>query len=224
MLLTAVQQIDSLDSVSNIVKLISDFGIMLVIVGIFLYVVINIVDVQIHKYRERFKEKNHDELLEIRANIGNQIQMLIEDYLRVSSGDRVQIIEFSNSIVSVVNLPFRYMTCTYEVYTVGMSAVGHKIDRLSTSLFTPFFEKLQYNDYYIFDIDADNIIGGAMYDLMKSQNETDALCKMLKSPKGKAIGYIQLNKTGEFTETDIEEMDTLADKVSALLCVVENEK
>lgn len=30
------------------------------------------------------------------------------------------------------------MTCTYEVYDIDREPVGHKIDRISTSLFSPF--------------------------------------------------------------------------------------
>ena len=211
-----------MEDIRTIIKLVADFGIMLVIVGIFLYVVIKLINIWLSKYEKSVETKKHDELINVRATVGNNIQQIIQEYLVHSGGNRIHVIEFSNSVVSVAYLPFRYMTCTYEVYALGKSATGHKIDRISTSLFTPFFEALQSSPYCIFDInDKKTIVGGAMCDLMKSQNEHQALCKLMKSEKGKAIGYVELIKDGEITEADITGMETASNKLSALLSIVD---
>lgn len=206
----------------EVIKLLSEFGIMLVIVGIFLYVVIRIINIQLNKWESSVKGKKHDELVNIRADIGTNIQFLIDEFLVESKGNRVQVIEFSNSVTSVAYLPFRYMTCTYEVYKLGKTGTGHKIDRISTSLFTKFFETLQNNDYCVFNIDEDpTIVGGAMCELMQSQHEHQALCALLKSPKGKSIGYVELTKDDKFTKSDKDNIEELAHKLSTLLSVAD---
>lgn len=208
--------------IQAIIKLLIDYGVMLIIVGIFLYVIIRIININLDKYADKNKQKNHDEMLDIRSSVGLKIQSLIENYLTETNGNRVHVIEFSNSVMSVAYLPFRYMTCTYEVYRIGKGATGHKIDRISTSLFTPFFEALARNEYCIFDItDKTTLVGGAMCDLMKSQNEHQALCALLKSAGGKAIGYIELTKDDEITLSDINKMKDLSAQVSALLGVAD---
>lgn len=211
-----------MSDITTVMRLIADYGIMLFVCGVFFYIVIKFVNLFFDKYKNKHAAKTHDELIDIRDNIGRNIQTLIENYLTESEGNRVHVIEFSNSVTSVAYLPFRYMTCTYEVFRIGKAATGHKIDRISTSLFTAFFEALQSHEYCIFDIDdKTTLVGGAMCDLMRSQDEHRALCSMLKTPKGKAIGYVFLTKDEEFTGQDIDGMLSLSDQVSALLSVVD---
>lgn len=211
-----------MQDIQLIIKLLVDYGIMLIIVSLFLYVAIRIININLKRY-EKFKgDKTHDELLDMRADIGKSIQELIDTCLAETKANRLLVIEFSNSVMSVAYLPFRYMTCTYEVFKLGKTATGHKIDRISTSLFTPFFEALANNDYCTFDIhDKTTLVGGAMCDLMESQHEHQALCVLLKSNKGKSIGYIQLTKDDAFTRSDISKMKDLGEKVSTLLSVLD---
>ena len=104
-----------LEDLRIIVKLLTDFGVMLVIVGIFLYVVVKVINIWLSRYEKSSESKTHDELLNMRATIGNNIQQIIHEALLQCNGNRIHVIEFSNSVMSVAYLPFRYMTCTYEV-------------------------------------------------------------------------------------------------------------
>lgn len=208
--------------IDSILRLIADYGIMIVISGTFLYASIRLINIWLTGYENKFKTKSHDQLLSTRSTISKQIQEIIENILTKSDGDRVQVIEFSNSVMSVAYLPFRYMSCTYEVFRLGKSAVGHKIDRLSTSLFTKFFEVLQDNEYCVFHTEDENtFIGGAMKELMESQHEQHALCALLKSPKGKAIGYIQLIKEDAFSNDDIDTILNASHQIAVLLSVAD---
>lgn len=211
-----------MSDISTILRLIADYGVMLFVCGVFFYILIKFVNLFFDRYKNKRAAKTHDELIDIRDNIGRNIQTLIENYLTESEGNRVHVIEFSNSVTSVAYLPFRYMTCTYEVVRIGKTATGHKIDRISTSLFTPFFAALQAHEYCIFDInDKSTLVGGAMCDLMRDQDEHQALCSMMTTPKGKAIGYVYLTKDDKFTGQDIDGMISLSDQISALLSVVD---
>ena len=221
------------EGLKTFVQFIVDYGVMVLISAIFLYIVIRVVNIflkhlenRLDKSKEEKTEKDaheeHDKLINMRTEIGMKIQSIIEEYLVACGGSRVHVIEFSNSIVSVAYLPFRYMTCTYEVYRFDKSATGHKIDRMSTSLFTPFFAELHNKPYCIFDInDKKTLVGGAMCDLMRAQNEHQALCVSMKSHKGKALGYVEMMKEEKFTEEDIKGIQDISAQISTLLSVVD---
>lgn len=204
----------------ELVKMISEFGILIVIAAIFLYAAIRLINMGLNVLSEKLSRNKHDKLIDARLNLGNKIQALIEHYLVISHASRVSVIEFSNTLMSVAYLPFRYMTCTYEVHDFGKTAMGHKIDRISTSLFTPFFMKLQANPCCLFDInDKSTLVGGAMCDLMKEQGEHLALCIALTTPRGKAIGYIQATSDDKFDDKDIADIKVLGEQVSLLLSI-----
>ena len=209
-------------TIESIAKYIADFGIMLIVCAIFLYIIIRLVNLLFKHLENKLGSKNHDKLLSMRSDISTQIQTLLDEFLEQHDGDRIQVIEFSNSVVSVAYLPFRYMTCTYEVYRLGKAASGHTIDHISTSLFTTFFLSMQDVDYRIFDIDDKTVpMGGAMYDMMKEQDASKSLCTMLHTPKGKSIGYITMKKETDFTNADIDGIQSLADQISILLSVAD---
>ena len=173
-------------------------------------------------WAEKRTQDRHDKLVDQRMELGKRIQALIETYLNQSNASRVSVIEFSNSVMSVAYLPFRYMTCTYEVHDLGKVAMGHKIDRISTSLFIPFFTKLQEDPCCLFDInDKTTLVGGAMCDLMKEQGEHLALCMALTTGKGKAIGYIQATSDTKFDNKDVEGIKILGHQISLLLSIAD---
>lgn len=212
-----------MQELSSILKLISDYGVLILIAAIFIYVCIKLLNIFFKFLEKKVGSKKHDELLDVRAQVSNEIQLLIEQFLEAHGGDRVQVIEFSNSVTSVAFLPFKYMTCTYEVYALGKAPTGHMIDHISTSLFTTFFMSMQDHAYRIFDTHDKSVpMGGAKYDLVQSQGASQSLCVMLHTPKGKSIGYITMKRDEtEITEKDIEGIQILAEQVSALLSIAD---
>ncbi len=209
--------------ITSIVQAIADFGVLIIIAAVFLYASIRLLNIFFKFLEKKFGSKKHDKLLDIRGEVSNEIQLLLDQFLEAHGGDRVQVIEFSNSVTSVAFLPFKYMTCTYEVYKLGKAPTGHMIDHISTSLFTTFFMSMQGHTYRIFDTHDKSVpMGGAKYDLVQSQGASQSLCVMLHTPKGKSIGYITMKRDEtEFTEKDIEGIQILAEQVSALLSVAD---
>ncbi len=211
-----------MDEFGTIVRLIADVGALVVIAGLFLYIIFRVSNIILRVWENKVRSKDHDKLLDIRADIGIHIQTLLDNYLNDSSCDRIEVIEFSNSVMSVAYLPFKYMTCTYESYQFGQRAMGHMIDRISTSLFTQFFLTLQDKPYCIFDTSDTSIpMGGAMHDILEQQGATKSLCVMLKTSKGKSIGYVTAKKSTMFDDADIENIQSVADQISALLSVAD---
>lgn len=209
-------------SLKDIMQFIVDLGVLVVIAGIFLYTAIRIINIFLKHLENKFRYRNHDKLLDIRSNVNQEIQSLITEYLADHDGDRVHVIEFSNSVTSVAYLPFKYMNCMYEVFKIGKSSTAKNIDRLSTSLFTDFFSRMYKSEYVILDdTNPEECYGGAIYDLMHRGGERFALCAVIKTARGKSLGYVALKQNRPFDQCDIDDILILADKIAALLGIMD---
>lgn len=213
------------------VRTIGDFGILIVIGGLVVYAIYLWITGKAWWIPKRdnttqleaAKREEHDKLLALRSDIGNEIQKLINSALNRNNWTRIEVIEFSNSVMSVAYLPFRYMTCTYETYKVGLSSNGTRIDRISTSLFNRFFTELDQKGWYLIDLDCDihDETCGALRDLMIANNETKSLNAALTSPSGKSIGYITAKNEAGFKQHDIDEIIELSHRIATLLCMAQ---
>ena len=207
---------------SEILTYAIDNGISVVLSSLFLFIIFKSANIAFKYFEDKYNDKKHTQKLDIRSNVSEEIQDLIDLFLVQSRGNRVMVIEFSNSDSSVAYLPFKFMTCTYEVCRQKLFPMAQKINRLTTSLFTTFFSSLNQNDYCIFDMKSKDVrMGGAMYDLMLEQKEKKSLCVMMYTLKGKALGYVTLKKDEDFTENDIKGIQLLAKQISALLSVTD---
>lgn len=213
------------------VRTIGDFGILIVIGGLVVYAIYLWITGKAWWIPKRenvdqleiIKREQHDKLLELRSDIGEEIQKLINSALKRNDWTRIQVIEFSNSVMSVAHLPFRYMTCTYETYKTGLLGTGRRIDRISTSLFNRFFTELNREGWYLIDLncDARDEICGSMRELMLASNETKSLNAALTSPSGKSIGYITVKNEDGFEQQDIDEIIELSHRIATLLCMAQ---
>ena len=211
----------------SIIEFITEFGVLVLIAAIFLYAAIRAInllfDIVTNKVSVKKQHTDHDKLLDIRSQVSREITQLLDEFIEAHGGGRVQVMEFSNSVTSVAYLPFKYMTCTYEVYEFGMAPSAHKIDHLSTSLFTKFFTTLCEKKVCLLDASSDSHkIGGAAFEVMREIGEKQFLCSILRSGTGKHIGFICMSKNSGFTEQDIKGIQILADRVSVLLGVADN--
>lgn len=213
------------------VRTIGDFGILIVIGGLVVYAIYLWITGKAWWIPKRenvdqlelTKREQHDKLLELRSDIGEEIQKLINSALKRNDWTRIQVIEFSNSVMSVAHLPFRYMTCTYETYKKGLLGTGRRIDRISTSLFNRFFTELNREGWYLIDLNCDDPdeICGSMCELMLASNETKSLNAALTSPSGKSIGYITVKNEDGFEQQDIDEIIELSHRIATLLCMAQ---
>lgn len=203
-------------------KSISELGILIILGAVFVYAAIKALNILFEFLRSKVRDKQHDRLLEERTTIDKKVQQLIELFLETHHGGRIQVIEFSNSVMSVAYLPFRYMSCTYECYVIGRKAEASRIDHLSTSLFTAFFGNLYDVDYAVFTADdGPTLLGGAMHEILLDCKESRELCTLMTSHTGKNIGFIAFYKDSEFDEDDIDDIQILAEQISALLGVAD---
>ena len=217
-----------MSEVGTIVKLIADWGIMIVICAIFLYAAIKFINIGINalqdKLNQRKERRSHESRMSLREGVDEQITELLNEYFRIIGGNRIQIMEFSNSVTSVAYLPFKYMTCTYEAVGINIPSTATNISKLPTSLYAKFFKYLYDNLHCIVDLDDPNAVefSGAFYSLMRDNGDKCSLCAIIKDSRGKALGYVSLqDSTNTFTDEDIVRMDELAMKLSPLLGIAE---
>lgn len=212
-----------MENIENIVKLITDYGVLIVIAAIFLYGVIKLLNLAIKALESKLAIRKHDQLAEIRNNVGREVQSLIDEFIVEHDGLRVQVVEFSNSVISVAYLPFKYMSCTYEVCGLSIKAVGKEIDKISTSLFTPFFEYLYKHNTAVVDCSARcNALGSAIYDLLEQYEIKYSVCSLL-THKDKGVGFIlfQVVNPNQIDLATKSAIADLSDRISGLLGIVD---
>jgi len=168
---------------------------------------------------QKFLRQSHDELLEKRGIIDTKIQHLINNIIFHVDGDRIFVLEFHNSTQNLSALPWASMTCNYESYRKGLLPIANTMRQISASLFSFFLTELQQNDFVIIDIfNCDSSVGRSAFTLLALQNESSALCVMLRDTNNKPVGFITLKKTVEFTDEDISVIQGIAGQIGALLC------
>lgn len=205
----------------ELIKSISEYGISLVLSAIFIYVVIKLLKIQFDKISESNKRKAHDNALALRAEIDEKVYEILNNFIEDHHGLRLHVIEFTNSVTSVAYLPFKYMSCTYEVVSYGNKPEARCIDKLSTSLFSPFLSTLGKSSHLILDGEDVQQSSGVMHDLYEQIGGRYMLGVMLKSGKDKCIGYVAFYKNSQVEDSDVEDLILVGSKLSALLGVLD---
>lgn len=208
-------------SVIELIQQISEYGVTLVICAIFLYVCIRFINIGFDKLTKTVSNKQHDKLLAMRTEIDEEVYGLINNFMTSHKGTRIQVMEFTNSVMSVAYLPFKYMSCTYEVVCYGYRPEAKRIDKLSTSLFSPFLSKLSKRSCIVLDHDTCLEMSGAVHDIFEGLGSKYQLCSILRSQKGKSIGFVSFAKEHEVTQQDIADIKTLSSQLAALLGVLD---
>ena len=205
----------------EVLKHVSDYGLSLILSAIVVYVIIKLIKIQFDKLEANISRKDHDAALELRSDIDVKVYEILNSFIEDHSGIRVQVIEFTNTVTSVAYLPFKYMSCTYEVVSYGIKPEARCIDKLSTSLFSPFLSRLGKEDYLILDHESASEMAGVVHDLYEQVGGENMLAVMLKSEKEKCIGYISLYKDKPVDDVDVADLMTTASQLSALLGVMD---
>ena len=205
----------------EVLKHVSDYGLSLILSAIVVYVIIKLIKIQFDKLEANISRKDHDAALELRSDIDVKVYDILNSFIEDHSGIRVQVIEFTNTVTSVAYLPFKYMSCTYEVVSYGIKPEARCIDKLSTSLFSPFLSRLGKEDYLILNHESASEMAGVVHDLYEQVGGENMLAVMLKSEKEKCIGYISLYKDKPVDDVDVADLMTTASQLSALLGVMD---
>ena len=204
------------------IKAISEYGLSMVLSGIVIYVILKVIKLQFDKLDIYTARRNHDKALALRSEIDEQVYALLNEFIADHEGIRLHVVEFTNTVTSVAYLPFKYMSCTYEVVTYGNKPEARCIDKLSTSLFSPFLSKLGKESYVMLDMGSAECLSGVVHDLYSQIGGSHMISVMLKSDKAKCIGYVSFYKDVAVNQSDITELILMSSKLSGLLGILDN--
>lgn len=203
------------------VKTVGDYGLSLILSAIVIYVIIKLLKIQFDKLQAASKRKEHDNALALRSEIDEKVYEILNHFIEEHKGLRLQVIEFTNTVTSVAYLPFKYMSCTYEVVSYGNKPEARCIDKLSTSLFTPFLSMLGKKEYVMLDYDSAEHLSGVVHDLFKEIGGDHMISVMMKSDKDKCIGYVSFYKDKPIQENDTTDLVVIGAKLATLLGVLD---
>lgn len=205
----------------EVLKHVTDYGLSVVLSAIVIYVILKVIKVQFDKIQASTRRKEHDAALNLRSHIDEEVYEVLNNFIEEHHGLRLQVIEFTNTVTSVAYLPFKYMSCTYEVVSYGTKPEARCIDKLSTSLFSPFLSKLGKEDYMILNHDTAEEMSGVVHDLYEQIGGENVVAVMLKSDREKCIGYVALYKDKPVDDKDVNDLISVGSKLSTLLGVMD---
>lgn len=203
------------------IKAIGDYGLSFILSAIVIYVIVKLLKIQFDKLQVASKRKEHDNALALRGEIDEKVYEVLNHFIEEHKGLRLQVIEFTNTVTSVAYLPFKYMSCTYEVVSYGTRPEARCIDKLSTSLFTPFLSLLGKKDYVMLDQDSAEQLSGVVHDLFKQVGGDHMISVMMKSDKDKCIGFVSFFKDKPINKQDTADLILVGSKLSTLLGVLD---
>jgi hypothetical protein len=208
------------NGMKDIMAFLADYGVTMLISGIFLYTTLQLINIGLNFLRKKSVNKKHDDLVDTRSRIDIEVQMLIDKVLLETGGDRIMVMEFHNGMQNLANLPFLFMSCTYESFREGLMPVSHLLRQVSTSLYSIFMTSLQTKTQVILDVDnREYTLARAAYELIVAIGEKNALCVVLRNLQKRPIGYVMMNKSTELGDKDISLLQDTAKQLSMLLAL-----
>lgn len=203
------------------IKLIDQYGFSMIAAAVLIYGIVQGINIAIAYAKEKLLDKADKSELEVkigkRREADLNIQYLIDHALLSSDANRVTVMEFHNGGGNLSNLPFCFMSCTYETFKGVPSAASH-MQNLSLSLNSLFIDAVQKGPYVILDTqNRDSGISGTAYEYLEYQGARFGLYSALKNLRNQAIGTVSIKKNENFSESDLLLIRDVANKIGLLL-------
>lgn len=220
-----------MESILEVFKVIlSQYGItaailtlVILVIGYIVYIINKNYSDSIKKYLENkaaIKDKIHTDAANHRKIVTPQIRKELKHLAEETHADRTLLFEFSNGSSNLVGLPFLYLTATCEILTPTTESVSQKYQKLNTTLFATFLEKLEDKGYYYcHDIEDIKEVEPMLYFFMKPNKVKSMLFYSLYGVE-ETIGFIVITSTDtkEFTREDtLSKVACTAQLVSSML-------
>jgi hypothetical protein len=147
----------------------------------------------VFEWYEEWKEKQHQEQMDLRNANNEKIQRLLDKSLYKIEADRITVLELHNGTESIGGLPFTKCSATFEVMDDGVIPIAHQYQDQQLSLI-PFANYLNANGYFCGDLDALEAIDRGLYHRMASNGTTHfAACLIEGVDKPLAFLFVSFN-------------------------------
>ena len=157
---------------------------------------------------EKWKEKQHQEQMDLRAVNNDKIQHLIEKSLYKIEADRIMILELHNGNESIGGLPFNKCSATFEYMDNGLYPCAELYQNQQLSLI-PFASHLFSRGYFCGDLkDLEPIDRGLYHKMASNGTEHFAACVIEGIDKPLAFLIVSFK-----TKTDAHNCDLVREQI-----------
>lgn len=142
---------------------------------------------------DKWKEKQHQEQMDIRAINNDKIQHIIEKGLYKIDADRIMVLELHNGNTGLGGLPFNKCSATFEYMDDGMVPISSQYQEQQLSLI-PFASRLFRDTYICGDItEVEDIDRGLYHRMMANGTEHFAASVIKGIDKPLAFLFVSYN-------------------------------
>jgi hypothetical protein len=208
------------DILEDFIKLLDQYGFSMLAAAILLYFAVYALNIGAAYLKKKLlpanKKTEFDINLEKRKEASLKIQYLLDRALLIADAVSAEVMEFHNGGNNLSNLPFAFMSCTYEAYSdVAASGV---LQNISLSLHARFINALRNEPYLVLDAEnRDPEKGGMIYEYLEAQKARFGLYAELKDLRGYVIGFVAIKRGKDFTEQDFLLLREIATEIGLLL-------
>lgn len=199
----------------------SGYGVLVLITTVALTIFVKFFDVILAALTKYFSKREKLKGVLKREQADLTIQELLNTALYSLGGERIQVIEFSNTVRNIALVPFMYMTCTYESYVPGKQAAANTVKNELTSLYAQFLSRLRSNSFVAVNAESpDDSLSRSIYSLQGSRFASKSLyVPIIDDRSKKMIGYVSydVSSIGGFSEKELVAIRGLASQLSILL-------
>lgn len=200
-------------------------GASIVFFAILAYGAVQILNIGVGHLKKSLDKKEKIKGIVKRDEADRVIQGLLDGAMATLKGERIQVIEFTNSNKNIALVPFNFMTCTYESYQIGKQSMADVCKNVPVTLMGMFLQRLGHVSYIVLNSESVNKdFPAATYDMLNKRMATKAIYIPIKSPQSrKMIGYLLLdsNDMADFTDVAFRQLTSVADQIGVLLTLGE---
>lgn len=203
--------IDNTDSALNwlerLLALLREYGpwkillatALISIVSGFLYFTLNFT--KVFEIYDAWKERQHDEKIELRMELGPKIQSLTDKLTYSLGATRTLVLELHNGNSGTGGLPFTKCTATYESLNIGKHPVGHYYQDFNISLL-PFAHTLFKVGYWCGDLSTLEPLDRGLYYKMKGNGAEHFAACVIEGIDNKPIAILMVSYDKSMTDMD----------------------
>lgn len=203
---------DAIGWLERFLELLTKYGVWkilgatigIAIVSIMLYFALNWN--KAFELYDAWKLRQHDDLMELRMEIGPKIQSITDKLTFTVGATRTLVLEMHNGSTGNGGLPFTKCTATYESLNINKSPVSDQYQEQNLSLI-PFASYLFKRGYWCGNIEEIETIDRALFYKMKMNGVEHFAACIIEGIENKAIAFmiITFDEETDFERHNCEE-------------------
>lgn len=207
-------------------KVVGNNGLAVVIAVLSVYTLFKVINIALDRVKKKTATTSHDELIDLRKKVGEDIEELLEKALIKTGAGKVCVFEYHNGTTSLGGLPFLKMSNTYEVVAEGVTPQQGNLMDMSCLLYQKLVRALDSYPYVMLDVrNRKDSYGHLTYETLVEQGTYEEVMVRFADKRNRTAGFVGIafkcdTTDKQCTEDVIAVARELAIKVGVLLAVV----